>query len=248
MKTFPITLQESYYLSSYVKHFVFEADSTHFPESTGFPFIAGQFITIHFEKDGKSLKRSYSIANAPQNNYRIEFAAGFVKDGPGTELLFALKPNDQLTISGPYGRLILKDQLPQRYILIATSTGITPYRSMIPELKKRLDTHPELNVLIIAGGQHPEDILYQNEWVAFANQYAPRVAFRAQLSRYEQEPLAEYQYRGRIQTAFPQLNLDPEKDEVYLCGNPNMVDESFEYLKNYDFPIQKIIREKYISR
>ena len=50
-----------------------------------------------------------------------------------------------------------------------------------------------------------------------------------------------------MQTAFPELNLNPEEDVVYLCGNPSMIDESFELLKSHQFTTQHIIREKYIS-
>jgi NAD(P)H-flavin reductase len=43
------------------------------------------------------------------------------------------------------------------------------------------------------------------------------------------------------------LSLNPDEDIVYLCGNPGMIDESFAYLKDKGFALQRIIREKYIS-
>jgi len=247
MKTFIATLQETHAISPHVKHFVFEADRSASQESDYFAYIPGQFITIHFEKDNKSLKRSYSIANAPNHNFRIEFAASFVPDGVGTALLFALQPGNQLTLSGPYGRLILRDHTPKRYIFIATSTGITPYRAMLKELQQRLLDHPELTIVIIAGGQHPADILYRDEWIAFAQENT-RVTFRAQISRSKEADLGLFDHMGRVQAAFPELNLKPSEDEIYLCGNPNMIDESFEYLKTQGFSVQNVVREKYISR
>jgi NAD(P)H-flavin reductase len=51
-----------------------------------------------------------------------------------------------------------------------------------------------------------------------------------------------------VQSSFPELDLNPEEDMVYLCGNPGMVDESFSDLKDRGFAIQRIVREKYISR
>ncbi|CEK09671.1 ferredoxin--NADP reductase [Legionella hackeliae] len=239
--TFPITLKEAFMLSPKVKHFIFNADQT-----PPFNYIPGQFITIHFEKDGKHFKRSYSIANAPSQDNRIEFAAGYVEDGPGTDLLFNLKPGDTINISGPFGRLILKDTMPERYILVATSTGITPYRAMIDELKRRLQTNPSLKVVILQGVQRHEEILYFDEFQAFANQY-PQVSFRAHLSREASDKLQEHEYPGYVQHAFPDLSLNPEGDVVYLCGNPGMIDDSFNYLKDKGFGMQQIIREKYIS-
>lgn len=225
-----------------VKHFVFNCEL-----SPAFSFLPGQFITIHFERDGKTLKRSYSIANEPKQDNRIEFAAGFFENGPGTELLFNLKPGDTININGPFGRLILKDDIPGRYILLATSTGITPYRAMLNELGKRIEQHPNLKVVILQGVQKREEILYLNNFTAFAQKY-PQVTFRAHLSRELSQELQNNEYIGYVQHAFPELNLNPEQDVVYLCGNPGMIDDAFNYLKDQGFAMQQIIREKYISR
>ncbi|WP_231852218.1 ferredoxin--NADP reductase [Legionella micdadei] len=227
-------------ISSYVRHFTFKV-----LKSPPFNFIPGQFITIHFERDGKMLKRSYSIANVPAQNNRIEFAAGYVKGGPGTELLFNLKPGDQINVAGPFGRLVLKEDMPKRYILVATSTGITPYRAMLEELKRRLQTNADLRIVILQGVQKQSDILYGEDFKQFATEF-PRVSFRAHLSRPDKE-LGEHEYSGYVQSAFPDLALNPQEDTIYLCGNPGMIDEAFNYLKEHGFGMHQIIREKYIS-
>lgn len=242
VNTIPIRLEKTWMLSSTVKHFVF----TH-PDNAPFDYLPGQFITIHFERNGTLIRRSYSIANPPENNNRIEIAAGFVEQGPGTELLFQLKEGDCITINGPFGRLILKDDDPKRYIMAATSTGITPYRSMIPELKRRVDANPHLQVIILLGAQKHEDVLYCDEFLALA-EYSPRMTFRAQLSRETDENLAHHEHKGYVQDAFTDLALNPNDDRVYLCGNPSMIDDAFDRLKNKGFAIQNVIREKYISR
>lgn len=236
-------LVESNMLSPKVRHFVFELK-----QEPIFKYVPGQFITIHFNKEEKALKRSYSIANAPTDNNRIEFAAGYVENGPGTELLFNLKPMDCIQISGPYGRLILKEELPKRYILAATSTGVTPYRAMLGELKRRLQESNDLKVVILLGVQNQEEVLYKKEFVAFCEQFPAQVQFRAQLSRVPKHLLQANEYAGYVQHSFAELALNPENDLVYLCGNPAMIDESFEDLKNRGFALQQIIREKYISR
>ncbi len=240
VKTFPIVLEDTIMLSPKVKHFIFRSTQT-----PPFDYLPGQFITIHFERDGKMLRRSYSIANMPAHNNCIEFAAGYVENGPGTELLFNLTPGDTININGPFGRLILKDEIPARYIFVATSTGITPFRAMIPELKRRLDTNPELQIVILLGVQKREDTLYRDEFLTLATH--PRITFRAHLSRESSHDLSCHEYPGYVQHAFPELALIPEHDRVYLCGNPGMIDEAFNYLKDHGFTTQHVIREKYIS-
>lgn len=242
LKLFPATLEKAYMLSPRVKHFIFKID-----QESLFDYIPGQFITIHFEKNGKSIKRSYSIANSPQQDNFIEFAAGHVENGPGTELLFNLQPGDSLQLSGPFGRLTLKDNHYKRYILAATSTGVTPYRAMLEELKNRLKNQPELQVLIIMGAQKSCDILYAENFYQLVKQFPQQVIFRAQLSQTLSEELKENQYKGYVQHAFDHINLNPAEDIIYLCGNPGMIDESFQILKDKAFTPQQIIREKYIS-
>ena len=239
--TFPITLIETSMLTPHVKHFVFQS-----PKEPTFTYLPGQFITLHFESEGKILKRSYSIANAPKQDNRIEFSAGYISGGPGSELLFNLKPGDQVNISGPFGRLVLRDLPGKRYILVATSTGITPYRAMIDELKKRVRENPSLQVVILQGVQKREDILFPDEFKAL-HQTFPQIQFRAHLSRQPSNTLSECEYSGYVQEAFAELALNATEDIVYLCGNPGMIDAAFEQLKNKGFTTQNIIREKYIS-
>jgi ferredoxin-NADP reductase len=230
-------------LSQKVKHFVFEVVR----EST-FSYVPGQFITIHFEKDGKALKRSYSVANQPMNNNRIEFAAGYVDGGPATELLFGLQPGDTLNASGPFGRLILKEDTPKRYILVATSTGVTPYRAMLPSLRQRLHDNPELEVVILQGVQCADEILYVDEFQSFEKEY-DTAQFYACLSRCQSSDLTNSNQRvGYVQHCFEALAVNPETDVIYLCGNPGMIDDAFAWLKEKGFVTQQIIREKYISR
>jgi ferredoxin-NADP reductase len=242
INTFPITLKESFMISPKVKHFIFNCEL-----SPHFNYLPGQFITIHFEHQGKSLKRSYSIANPPKYDNQIEFAAGYFANGPGTELLYNLKPHDIIQISGPYGRLIIKGELPGRVILVATSTGVTPYRAMLHELSTHLEQHPGLQVVILQGVQRREEILYAEEFYAFAEKY-PQVTFKPYLSRQPIAELNENEFSGYVQHAFSSLNLDPQHDLIYLCGNPGMIDEAFNSLKEQGFAMQQIIREKYISR
>lgn len=241
--TFPIRLESAYMLSPKVKHFVFHCES-----QQPFRYLPGQFITVHFENSGKILKRSYSIANACNLDNRIEFAAGFIEGGPGTDLLFNLKPGDRININGPFGRLLLKEEAPKRYILVATSTGVTPYRAMIPEMTRQLKADSRLQVVILLGVQSPEEALYANEFQAFANLFPSQVLFSPCFSRAQAGTLNDAAFCGYVQKQFPNLDLNPEQDLVYLCGNPGMVDESFAYLQTQGFTTKEIIREKYISR
>lgn len=214
------------------------------------PFVAGQFITLHIEdptNPGKILHRSYSIANIPHQNNTIEIACAYVENGRATGLLFNLKPGDSIQASGPYGLFVLKEEQPERYILIATGTGVTPYRSMLHTIKTRLASEVNLSVMVILGVRNHEELLFGDDFRALA-QNEPRFKFKVCYSRpHPTQKLEEaHECQGYVQEIFSELNLKPESDIVYLCGNPNMIDDAFAKLSVQGFDRKAIRREKYL--
>lgn len=236
-----IYLKESFFLTPNIKHFIFELDHP-------FSFIPGQFITIHFQYKEKLLHRSYSIANASrETNHCIEFAASYVKEGPASELLFNLKPSECVTITGPFGRLILKEENYKRYILIGTSTGITPYRAMLSSLSHYFEQRTDFEVFLLEGVQKQKDLLYSDEFNQFASSQ-PRFNFKACYSKSSYSHLQSFEHNGYVQSFLPYLALNPSDDLIYLCGNPNMIDDTVNYLKTIGFDTHQIRREKYLSK
>jgi ferredoxin-NADP reductase len=209
-------------------------------------FIAGQFITLLLtDKEGVLKRRSYSISSYPGSD-TLSIAISFVKGGIATETLFNLKPGDTVKGMGPAGRLVLQDESIQRYILAGTGTGIAPYRSMLPEIARRIKDS-NLKIDLVLGVQFRADLLYGPDFVEFAKAH-PNFTFHAQYSRETATDLQAYEHQGYVQTAFMRLNLNPANDIVYLCGNPNMIDEAFKELtESYGFATSNIRREKYIS-
>jgi ferredoxin-NADP reductase len=212
-------------------------------------FTAGQFITLHVQGPTKILHRSYSIANIPGKDNTIELACSYVEGGLASGLLFGLQPGDSISASGPYGLFILKDEKPSRYILIATGTGVTPYRSMLNEIEQRLkttaSTESPLEVILVSGVRNPEELLYGEEFIAFANAN-PQFKFKAFYSREVDRELKSFESKGHVQDTFADLKLNPAQDIVYLCGNPSMIDDSFTLLTELGFDRKNVRREKYL--
>ncbi len=238
---YTLTLQSARMASPSTRHLAFARS-----DGQAVSFIPGQFITIHFEIDGKMLRRSYSVASIAGVEPTIDIAVSYVKDGPGTELLFHLQPGDEVQATGPFGRLILEEEIPQRYILMATGTGVTPYRSMLPLLAARIKSHGT-QVIVLQGVKTRQDLLYAEDFIAAAE--LPGFTFYACYSR-EQAPLVDpqpFEHCGYVQDIFNKLEPNPEQDIVYLCGNPSMIDAAFAQCKALDFPMPHVRREKYIS-
>ena len=243
---FPLRLADSRMLAPSVRHLAFER-----ADGTPFAFVPGQFVQVHFNyPDGKPTKRSYSVATIGSGDTtpvtQIEMAVSYVEGGAATELLGNLKEGETISGSGPYGRFCLMDpDANRRYLLVATGTGVTPYRSMLPQLKV-LMTARDVHVALVYGARCEAELLYGDEFEAFAAEN-PNFHFYACLSRTPRAQPREHDRAGHVHVALNELKPDPTHDIAYLCGNPNMVDQAFALLKEAGLPVPHIRREKYIS-
>jgi len=209
-------------------------------------YQAGQFVNVHFvaadTPDGELIHRSYSITDPP-GGAGFSIAVAPVPGGRATAHLFGLAVGDSTRVSGPYGRFVLRDEPPSRLILVGTGTGITPYHAMLPELRARL-ADPAFSVEMLLGVREASEVLFGDAFRAAAAH--ERFGFRACLSRIAPEDCRADEVPGYVQAHFDVLALDPEKDIVYLCGNPEMIDQAFERLKAQGFPMPSVRREKYL--
>jgi ferredoxin-NADP reductase len=172
-------------------------------------------------------------------------AVSYVDGGAATELLGNLQEGQTVEASGPYGRFCLLDaDANRRYLLVATGTGVTPYRAMLPQLEKLAARGAE--VALVYGARNEAELLYGEEFEAFAQKH-PHFRFYACFSRVPRAQPRAHDRSGRVQVALSELKPDPAHDIAYLCGNPDMVDQAFAQLKEAGLPIPHIRREKYIS-
>ena len=105
-------------------------------------------------------------------------------------------------------------------------------------------------VVLLFGARTPEELLYGDEFRAFADAH-PNFRFVPCFSRELPQagsPQAHADVRhGYVQNFLAEFSPDAQDDIAYLCGNPNMVDTTFEALKEFGLSIQHIRREKYVS-
>ncbi len=219
-------------------------------------FIPGQFLQIHFHyADGTATKRSYSLAtihdHAMGPGEAVEIAVSYVSGGAATALFENLPDGGTVDASGPYGRFCLMPaDANRRYLLIGTGTGVTPYRAMLPQLAQLIGERG-IQVVLLFGARTPVELLYGDEFRAFAQQHPRNFRFVPCFSRElppSDSPHAHADVRhGYVQQFLAEFAPDAQGDIAYLCGNPNMVDACFESLKGFGLPVPQIRREKYVS-
>lgn len=243
---FPLKLVSSRMLAPTIRHFEFVRD-----DGQALDYIPGQFIQVHFSyPDGTPTKRSYSLATVHDHSLgpgeAVEIAVSYVEGGAATDLFRHLAEGDRVEASGPYGRFcLMPGDRNRRYLLVATGTGVTPYRAMLPVLRERI-ANRGVEVVLLFGARSPGELLYGEEFTAFA-EANPGFRFVPCFSREMPATPRPDDRSGYVQDHLPGFAPDPQHDIAYLCGNPNMVDACFELLKNAGLPVPHIRREKYVS-
>jgi NAD(P)H-flavin reductase/ferredoxin len=180
------------------------------------PFRAGQYLRVHLG-DGES--RSYSLANAPQDNDRMEIHVRHVPGGRFSEAcLTELKPGGKLDVELPYGTSCPEDGT-EPLILAATGTGFAPVQSIVEDLARRGASRP---VHLFWGGRTKADLYAADRVLGWAERHA-WFRFTPVLSR---APAAAGARAGRVQDAILAEYRDMSGCVVHACGNPAMVAEA----------------------
>jgi CDP-4-dehydro-6-deoxyglucose reductase len=213
-----------------VRHFVFAV-----PEVEQFSFVPGQFVSFHADLNGQPFTRAYSIASAPAGN-RFELCLNLVKDGHFSPHLFAMEPGDTVAMSGPFGTFFFRDP-PRDSVLIATGTGIAPFRAMLPS---RLAADPAHQYSLLFGARYRHGLLYGEEFENLARQFS-NFRFWPTLTR----PENWTGRTGRVQAHLSDALGNRRDQNVYLCGLKEMVDSIRMSLKSLGFERKQIIYEKY---
>ena len=170
-------LTQSVTLSDATRHLEFTL-----VDSDEFRFIPGQFVSIVQPKpDGRVHTRAYSLASAPSADNRFELCLNRVPGGIFSGPLFELKPGETVEMKPPLGMFVLR-QPPRDSLLIATGTGIAPFRSML--LANLKEDSPQF--ILLFGVRYESHLMYRSEFEGMALGY-PRFRFWPTLSRPERD-------------------------------------------------------------
>lgn len=224
-------LIESFELASEVRHFVFEAEG-----AERLDFTPGQFVSLSAPIGGKTITRAYSIASAPGADKRFELCLNRVPNGIFSGPLFEMKPGDTVEMKPPLGMFVLR-QPPRDTLLIATGTGIAPFRSM---LKAHLTVNSPAFTLLF-GVRYESHLMYRCEFEEMARRFS-QFRFSPTLSRPEPNWTGR---TGHVQAHLEEALGGRRDMDVYLCGLKAMVDDVRRVLKEQGFDRKQIFYEKY---
>jgi len=214
-----------------VRHFVFRVE-----DADAFRYVPGQWVSFTAEIDGAPITRAYSLAS-PSSGRCFDLCLNRVEGGRFSPYLFDLQPGDQVAMTGPYGSFIFRQPV-EDSILVATGTGIVPFRAM---LRDRLPVDAEHQFTLIFGVRYERGLLYRAEFEELARKHA-NFHFWPTLSR----PDTGWKGRtGHVQQHLLEAVGERRDVNVFICGLKEMVDDVRSLLKAKGFERKRIIYEKY---
>ncbi|MEH6628064.1 MAG: ferredoxin--NADP reductase [Motiliproteus sp.] len=195
-------------------------------------FIAGQYTRLALDIDGVKVARPYSFVNPPQGK-TYEFYFNSVPGGPLSTRLINMNAGDNIWVSDKPAGFLTLEEVPEgsELWLLATGTAVGPFLSILrtDEVWQRFE-----RIVLVYAVRHGLDLSYQDllNQIAMDNQQFSWLPF---VSR----EAASNAMAGRIPAAIDDgsleqrvgMEFDPQRSQVMICGNPDMVKDSIVSLK-----------------
>ena len=191
----------------------------------------------------RMIRRAYSIASESRADEYLEFYLTVVMSGELTPRLFNLKIRDRLYVGPRAVGVFTLDKAPGKHILmIGTGTGLAPYMSM---LRSELVCNGPRQFVVVHGARFSWDLGYRTELTGLARHcgnfhYVPVIT----------RPQEDLTWRGRsgyLQNLIASgaieeetgLPLTPENFDIFLCGNPGMIETVIAWAEGRGFTRDK---------
>lgn len=213
-------------------------------------YQAGQFTKLALpDGHGDWVRRAYSIVNNPKQadgHQRMEFLIIADERGELSPRLKALNSGNEIFVGKEASGFMTIDEIPQGVgdlWLLSTGTAIGPFISLLetPLLETRFK-----NIVLVHAVRTQSELIYQDRIQQLFSRYNKRFNYVPIVSR-EHVPGS---LCGRIPTLLlnreiekrAQCKLNKAHSFLYICGNPNMVKDTSDALKELGF--NKHLRRK----
>ncbi|MBI2665631.1 FAD-dependent oxidoreductase [Candidatus Woesearchaeota archaeon] len=198
-----------------------------------FTFKAGQYVALTIVSATGSKPRLYSILNSPSDVGKLDLCIRLVENGYASEVFRNSKVGDTFMVKGPFGNMLFQDQEEEHWF-IATGTGVVPFYSM---LKEFLPRYPQKKFKLFFGLRNKKDIFFEEDFKDWKQKYS-HFDYLITLTREEMWNGP----KGRVQQ---HLGVDFQGKMFYICGSPELVNDTKALLEWKHVPKENIKVEKY---
>ncbi len=213
-------------------------------------FKPGQYATLGVELNGRVIEKPYSIVSSPLEG-EIEFFFELVPQGELTPPLHLLKVGQTLLMRRQAKGLFTLDQKSghKKHYLVCTVTGVAPFMSMARTAAREADAGhpPDGELIVLQAASRSWEFAYREELESLAKRHA-WLRYIPTVSRPWEDPAWKGEV-GRAEDVLRKhadsLGLEPSNTTAYLCGHPQMIENSKGILTRRGFPKGSIREEVY---
>jgi propane monooxygenase reductase subunit len=204
-------------------------------------FHPGQYVDVGIPGTGEH--RSFSMANTPSGDGRLEFMIKLYPGGRFSGLLAdgGIAAGDELQVRGPYGVFTLRES-ERPLLFIGGGAGMAPILSL---LRARVERGCARTGVFYYGARGEADLFHLDELAALAGA-GPELHFVPALS--EAAPGSGWDGEtGLITDVVDRIETDLFRVDAYLCGPPPMVDAAIALLLARGVPEARIHFDKFTT-
>lgn len=198
-------------------------------------YIAGQYLTLVLNINGRKYKRAYSFSSSPSLDENLKITVKRVPNGIVSNfLLDNLKVGDVIQVTQPTGKFVLDTRSkPEQIFLWAAGSGITPIFSILNELLYR---SPSTRIHLTYGNVNKEKSIFLNELMNLSFKNREQFNLNLFFSR-ENERFSENSFSGRINFEFVKYYTMNNTNAIcssqhFICGPLQMKKMIIEALEN----------------
>ena len=189
-----------------------------------FEFLPGQHLPIQVERDGKRVRRTYSICTE-RGHWPIEIGIRVQPGGQFSEYAATeLSVGDELEVMPPNGQfhVNLDKGNSKFYLGFAAGSGITPILSIA---KSVLTCEAASRFALFYGNRQQGTTMFIEDLYALKNRYPDRLQLHFVFSQEEQEfGIAAGRIDGdKVLALFERFCTGDSPDEAYVCGPETMI-------------------------
>lgn len=203
-------------------------------------FVAGQYVDIFIP--GTDSSRSFSMANTPSTDDRLEFLIRVYPDGAFSGRLDTqIQVGDRLEVRGPYGVFTLRER-DTDLLFVGGGAGMAPILSLLRSMDERGLDRP---AVYYYGARTRSDLLYEEELHAMEGRL-PRFRYLPALSE-PQDGDGWDGETGLITDVVNRCEGNLSGVDAYVCGPPPMVEAAIPMLVQHGVPEGRIYYDKFTT-
>lgn len=208
-----------------------------------FDFEPGQFVTFTLNIDGieKSVKRSYTIASSPTEQYYFEVTIKREEFGVVSRYMHdAVEVGNTLSIKAPGGKFYFNGHGANSVVLISGGVGITPMMSAVRYLTT---TCWDGEIYFLFCTRTSNDFIFEQE-LKYLQARHPRL--KVLVSMTQAEGTSWMGPQGRFSSAMiNEFVPDIASKTAHICGPPAMMDATKKMLAELGMPDTHIKTEAF---